>query len=85
MFRTGFTAETQRAQRAIFLFLFGERPKRNKPKPFGHLSAIVLLSLPPNTVSCYWGELSFMFAVPSTVNIKKNSLRTLRLCGEYEY
>ena len=77
--------KTQRAQRVSFLFLFGERPKKNKSKPFGHLLLPVLSSLPPKTIACYWDELSFMFTVLSTAKIKMNSLRTLRLCGEKHY
>jgi hypothetical protein len=39
LFRHGLTAETQRAQSAEggSLFLFAERPKRNKSKPYGQL------------------------------------------------
>jgi hypothetical protein len=63
--------ETQRAQRVFFLFLFGERPKRNKPNPFGQLLSRFVFFLPGTANLLYSDGLYFMFAVLSTANIKK--------------
>ena len=79
--------ETHRAQRVFFLFLFGERPKRNKPKPFGQLLLRFVFFLQGTANLLFSDEIYFMFAVAcipfrrgiSTANIKKRILCVL--CG----